>query len=85
MTFSSSDNKSFVLSQEKSSWDSAGLESNYVKKEYKDYSVIKENGLTLFVSGANCSWVNSGKFFSIEDEGANLTKKKLQDIAKSLK
>jgi len=84
MTFSASDTESFTLSQEKSSWDSTALESNYVKEEFVDYSTIRENGLTLYISGSNCAWVNGGKVFVIKDGGANLTKKQLQSIAKSL-
>lgn len=84
MSFETSSTKRFTITQEKSSWDSAALESNYVAEKLPDYSVIRENGITLYVSGSDCAWVNGGKFFTIKDEGANLSKKQLQSIAKSL-
>lgn len=84
MAFSAGEGKDFSLTQEKSSWDVSALENNYVKEEFVDYTTIRENGLTLFISSSNCAWVNGGKLFVIEDQGANLTKKQIQSIASSL-
>lgn len=84
MTFSTASGDSFTLTEEKSSWDSSALESNYVKDNFADYTPIREQGLTLFVSGSDCAWVNGGKVFVIKTTSGSLTKKQLKSIAVSL-
>ena len=81
-TYRSGD-KTFVLTEENSTWDSATLETNYVKTKFDDYSPIREQGLTLFISGSNCVWVNGGKLYTIEGNNSELTKKQIQSIATS--
>jgi len=84
MTFSAANGDSFTLTEKNSSWDSAALEANYVKSNFVDYTPIREQGLTLYVSGSDCAWVNGGKFYLIDASGNNLTKKQLKSIAVSL-
>ena len=84
MTFTAANGDNFTLTEEKSSWDSSALETNYVKSAFSDYTPIREQGLTLYVSGSSCAWVNGGKFFTIKSSGNNLTKKQLKSIATSL-
>ncbi|MBQ2660300.1 hypothetical protein IJF86_02705 [Candidatus Saccharibacteria bacterium] len=84
MTFSTSSGESFTLTEEKSSWDSSALEANYVKSNFSEYVPIREQGLTLYVSGSDCAWVNGGKVFVINASGNNLSKKQLKSIAVSL-
>ena len=84
MTFSSSEGTSFTITEKNSSWDSTALEENYVKDNFSDYAPIREQGLTLFISGSNCAWVNKGKLYTITTTGGNLTKKQLKSIAVSL-
>lgn len=75
----------FSLTEKKSAWDSDALLSNYIKEAYGDnYSVIKEQGLTIYVDGSNASWVNGGVFFSIKTTSGSLTKKQIKSIAVSL-
>ena len=84
ITFKSADNHEFILHQEPSSWSSATLESNFVKDKFTDYTVVREQGLTLYISGSSCAWVNGGKFFLIESPNGTLSKKQLKSIAVSL-
>ena len=85
LTFKSDDGKTFVLTEEKSSWNSSALESNYAKPLFQNnYSTIREQGLTLYISDSNCVWVNGGKLFTISSEDAELTKTQLTSIATSL-
>ena len=84
LVFKSNSDEAFVLTEEKSSWNSSALEANYAKPLFKNnYSTVREQGLTLYISGSNCVWVNGGKLFTISSE-ANLTKAQLTSIATSL-
>lgn len=75
----------FSLSEEKSSWDSSALLTNYVKVEYDDdYSVVREQGLTIYVSDNAAAWVNGGVVYKIKVESGELTKKQIRSIAVSL-
>lgn len=81
----STENKAFSLVEESSSWDSSALLTNYVKNEYgENYSVIKEQGLTLYVSGSNATWVNGGNLYKIIADNGTLTNKQIKSIAVSL-
>ena len=81
----SSDNNSFSLTEERSSWDSNALLTNYVRVEYGDnYSAVKEQGLTIYVNNSNAAWVNGGIVFKIDAENGVLTKKQIRSIATSL-
>lgn len=81
----STENTSFTLTEEKSSWDSNALLTNFVKPTYKEnYSIVREQGLTLYVSGSNAAWVNGGIIYKIEAENGILTNKQIRSIAVSL-
>ena len=85
MTFSSSDNASFTLSEEKSSWDNETLEASYVKQTWgNNYTSVREQGITIFISGSNATWVNGGILYKIETTGSSLTKKQIKSIVTSL-
>jgi len=84
MAFKNNDGKTFTLREEKSSWDSNAVLSNYVKREWDDYSITKGQGLTIYVSGSNAAWVNGGVFYVINDASGTLTVDDLHDIAVSL-
>ena len=85
MNFKKEDGKKFILMEEKSSWDSAAVLSNYVKKNWgNNYSIAKGQGLTIYISGSNAAWVNGGVFYVITDEGGSLSATDLHDIAVSL-
>ena len=84
MAFRNDEGKSFTLREEKSSWDSNAVLTNYVKKEWDDYSITKGQGLTIYVSGSNAAWVNGGVFYVINDLNGDLSGEDLHDIAVSL-
>ena len=85
MGFKDDNGKKFTLMEEKSSWDSSAVLSNYVMKNWgASYSVAKGQGLTIYVSGSNAAWVNGGVFYVINDNDNALTSSDLHDIAVSL-
>lgn len=81
----SASGNSFSLTEEKSSWDTNALLSNFVKEEYgENYTIIREQGLTLYVSGSNATWVNGGVVYKITATNGTLTNKQIRSIAVSL-
>lgn len=81
----SSDGGSFTLTEEKSSWDTNALASNFVKEEYgENYSIIREQGLTIYISGSDAAWVNGGMVYKIKTTSGTLTNKQIRSIAVSL-
>ena len=81
----SAENRTFSLTEESSSWDTNALLTNYVKKEYgENYTVVKEQGLTLYISGSNAAWVNGGNVYKITAGNGTLTNKQIKSIAVSL-
>ncbi|MDO5451576.1 MAG: hypothetical protein Q4F56_00615 [Candidatus Saccharibacteria bacterium] len=76
---------SFALTEEKSSWDTNALVSNFVKDEYgENYSIVREQGLTIYISGSNAAWVNGGIMYKIDTFSGDLTNKQIRAIATSL-
>lgn len=76
---------SFTLVEETSSWDSNALLTNFVKGEYGDnYSTVREQGLTIYISGSNAAWVNGGVVYKINTTSGSLTNKQIKSIATSL-
>ncbi|MBR2840224.1 hypothetical protein IKE82_02750 [Candidatus Saccharibacteria bacterium] len=86
LDFKSAENDgAFTLVEETSSWDSSALLSNYVKETYgENYQVVKEQGLTLYISGSNAAWVNGGIVYKITTNKGSLTNKQIKAIATSL-
>lgn len=85
MIFTSSDGTNFVLTEEKSSWDNDALETNYVKKTWgSNYTSIREQGITIFISGSDAAWTNGGLVYKINSSSNNLTKKQIKSIVVSL-
>ena len=75
----------FTLIEESSSWDSNALLKNFVKNEYdENYSVVREQGLTIYISGSNACWVNGGVLYKIKADSGVLTNKQIKSIAVSL-
>ena len=75
----------FSLIEENSSWDSNALLTNFVKDEYgEDYSIIREQGLTIYMSGSDATWVNGGVVYKLNATAGMLTKKQIRSIAVSL-
>ena len=81
----STDDSSFTITEEASSWDSNALLSNYVKDKYGDnYTAVKEQGLTIYVSNSDAAWVNGGVMYKITAKNGSLTNKQIRAIATSL-
>ena len=74
----------FYLIEEKSFWDSNALLSNYVKDKYNDnYTVVREQGLTLYISKSDAAWVNGGILYKLITTSGELTNKQIRSIAVS--
>lgn len=83
--FSGPNGQKFTLAEDKSSWDSNALLTNYVKGAYgSNYDTIREGGITVYISYNNAAWVNNGIFYRITSSTANLSKKQIKNIATSL-
>ncbi len=83
--YNSTANSSFTLTEEKSSWDTSALESNFVKSEYgENYTLIREQGLSIYINGSNAAWVNGGIVYKITANNGVLTNKQIRSIATSL-
>ena len=81
----SSNGGAYNLVEEKSSWDSNALVTNFIKPTYKDnYTVIREQGLTIYVSNSNAAWVSGGIVYKLTTTSGSLTKKQIKTIATSL-
>lgn len=75
---------SFTLIEERSSWDSNALLSNFVKPNYgADYSIVREQGITIYINDSNAAWVNGRIVHKIVAEPGTLTKKQIRSIATS--
>ena len=81
----SSTGDSFSLIEEKSSWDSNALLSNYVRSNFdEDFSTMREQGLTIYIDNSNAAWVNGGIVYKLNVVSGSLTKKQIRSIATSL-
>ena len=75
---------SFTLTEETSLWDSSALESNYVKEQFaENYTITKEQGLTIYISRSDAAWVNGGVVFKLNTTSGSLTNKQIKSIAVS--
>lgn len=80
-----SDEGEFSLTEENSNWDSEALLNNYIKSTYgNDYTVIREQGLTLYMGSTWEAWVNGGMLYKLDITSGSLTKKQMKTIATSL-
>lgn len=81
-----SDDGAFSLSEEPTNWNSEALLNNYIKKNYTndEYSVVVEQGLTIYMGTNWEAWVNGGTLYKLIVKDGSLTKKQLKMIATSL-
>ncbi len=85
MTFKGPEKTTFTLTEEKSSWDSTALLRNYVEPTWQtNYITTHEQGITIYISGANAAWVNGGVLYKINASNNTLTKKQLRNIVTSM-
>ena len=81
----SSTGDSFSLIEEKSSWDSNTLLNNYVRDSFdKDFTTMREQGLTIYIDNDSAAWVNGGIIYKLNVVSGSLTKKQIRSIAMSL-
>lgn len=74
----------YGITEEISNWDSEALLNNYVKPTYgNDYTIIREQGLTIFMGGNWEAWVNGGVLYKLTVDSGSLTKKQMNSIATS--
>lgn len=74
-----------TISEEKSSWDSEALLSNFVRNTYLSaFATIREQGLTIYISESNACWVNGGIVYKITAPAGSLDKKQIRQIATSM-
>ena len=80
-----SEEGSFSLTEESSNWDSNALLNNYIKDEHgEDYTMVREQGLTLYMGNNWEAWVNGGVLYKLKVTAGSLTKKQMKTIATSL-
>ena len=83
--FKGPDNNSFTLAEEKTTWDSNALLTNYVKGAYgENYDVVREQGITIYINYSNATWVKDGIFYRITANSGVLSKKQIKNIVTSL-
>lgn len=74
----------FTIIEERSSWDSNALLANYVKPNYgTDYTTVREQGINIYISDSNASWINGRIVHKIVAAPGTLTKKQIRSIATS--
>ncbi len=74
-----------TITEEKSSWDSNALLTNFVRNNYYNaFATIREQGLTIYISESNACWVNGGIVYKITAPAGSLDKKQIRQIATSL-
>lgn len=81
-----SDTGDFSVTEESSSWDSNALLNNYIRVQYgNDYTVVREQGLTIYMGSDWEAWVNGKILFKLYVNSGELTKKQMKTIATELK
>lgn len=80
---SDSDRK-FSITQKSSSWDSTTLRDTFVEPTDKNFRLVEEAGLSIYLYGDNnATWVSDGVWYQVQGNGS-LSDRQLVDIAKSL-
>lgn len=85
MDFTGPNQAKFTLTEEKLPWDSNALLNRYVKTKWgENYDSVREQGITIYISGSNAAWVNTGIVYKINNFQGELTKKQIKNIVTSL-
>lgn len=85
MDFLGPNQAKFTLTEEKLPWDSTALLNRFVRPKWgEDFTTIKEQGITIYISGSNAAWVNAGIVYKITNFHGELTKKQIKNIVTSL-
>ncbi len=80
---SNTSNKTFVIAESKSSWDSSAVKNKVNKDSNGLFVTTQENGLTIYTYDDNATWVNGGILYSISGD-APLSRSQIRRIATSL-
>lgn len=82
---STSDQRSFAITEKASNWDSETLRQMYVGPTAgSDYQTVETAGRTIYVFGSRtATWVNGGIWYSVEAKDS-LSQHQLIDLASSL-
>lgn len=81
---SSTDERSFNVTQKNSSWNSETLLESYVSPTKEAYQTFQANGRTIYIyEGNKATWVDGGVWYNINGK-ANLNSDQLLKIAESL-
>ena len=81
MDFTGPNQAKFTLTEEKLPWDSNALLNRYVKTKWgENYDSVREQGITIYISGSNAAWVNAGIVYKINNFQGELTKKQIKNI-----
>ena len=85
MDFTGPNQAKFTLTEEQLPWDSNALLNRYVKTKWgENYDSVREQGITIYISGSNAAWVNAGIVYKINNFQGELTKKQIKNIVTSL-
>ena len=85
MKFVGPNESSFILTEEKSTWDSNAVLNNFVKENYSsNYSTMHEQGITYYSEAGSAAWVNGGILYKITSYGKNLSKEQIRNLVVSL-
>ncbi len=81
---STSDQRTFDVTQKNSSWNSETLLENYVTTSGKPYQTFQSNGRTIYIyDGNKATWVDGGIWYNVDGK-SNLNSDQLLRIAGSL-
>jgi len=81
---SNTDERSFQITERKSSWDSQSLLDNHVVGESEHYLTFQERGLTVYVyDGSTATWVDGGIWYTVDGD-SKLNSEQLLKLASSL-
>lgn len=79
------DDRSFSIKQQPTTWDSVALLENFVTKQSKSYLTYQDRGLTIYIyNGSSAAWVNGGKMYSLEGKNSQLDTDQLLKLATSM-
>lgn len=67
---SNSDDRSFSVSEQVSSWNSEALADNYLTANGKTYQTYQDKGRTIYLyDNSNATWVNGGVWYKVDGNG----------------
>lgn len=80
----SNDDRTYSVTQKRSTWDSEALRELFVAKTDADYQVLQQGGRTIYIYGSNhATWVTDSTWHIIHND-AGLTHRQLLQLATSL-